>query len=120
MKSIVSSISAVFVALAACTCCIGPLMTLAGVLGVSASQLIWLSSVKNYLIAFSLIAISYNLYRAYFPKKKEECCSIEQKDVLDNLTETERKSVSFFQSKPFLWSIAIITIIIILLPYLIT
>lgn len=119
MKSLFSSISAVFVAMAACTCCIGPLMALAGMLGVSASQLIWLSSIKNYLIAISLIAISYNLYRAYFPKKSKECCSTEQYETLYKLNETERKTVSFFQSKPFLWSVAILTIIILILPYII-
>lgn len=118
MKSLFSSISAVFVAMAACTCCIGPLMALAGMLGVSASQLIWLSSIKNYLIAFSLLAIGYNLYRAYYPKKAAECCTTDQYEALSKLNETERKTVSFFQSKPFLWGVAILTIIIVLLPYL--
>ena len=118
MKSLVSSISAVFVALAACTCCVGPLLALAGVLGVSASQLVWLSSIKNYLIIFSLIAISYNLYRAYYPKKAQECCNINQSEALTELNKNEKKAVSFFQSKKFLWAIAILTIVILLLPYL--
>ncbi|WP_272150147.1 hypothetical protein [Tenacibaculum aiptasiae] len=118
MKSIVSSISAIFVAIAACTCCVGPLMALAGVLGVSASQLIWLSSIKNYLITFSLIAISYNLYRAYYPKVQQECCDMNQYKALSKLNENEKKAVSFFQSKKFLWAVAIITIIILILPYL--
>ena len=119
MKSLFSSISAVFVAIAACTCCIGPLMALAGMLGVSASQLIWLSSVKNYLIAFSLLAISYNLYRVYYPKKEQECCDINQNEVLLKLNTKEKNAVSFFQSKSFLWSIAILTVIILILPYII-
>ena len=118
MKSLLSSISAVFVAMAACTCCIGPLMALAGMLGVSASQLVWLSSIKNYLIAFSLLAISYNLYRAYYPKKQQECCSTGEYEALANLNEKEKKVVSVFQSKKFLWSVAILTIVILLLPYL--
>ncbi|CAM1343669.1 hypothetical protein [Tenacibaculum amylolyticum] len=118
MKSLLSSISAVFVAMAACTCCIGPLMALAGALGVSASQLVWLSSVKNYLIAFSLLAISYNLYRAYYPKKEQECCDTSQYEALSKLNEKEKKAVSFFQSKTFLWSVAILTIIILIAPYL--
>lgn len=119
MKSIFSSVSAIFVAMAACTCCIGPLMALAGVLGVSASQLIWLSSIKNYLIAFSLIAIAYNLYRAYYPRKTAECCSSDQYEALSKLNENEQKTLSFFQSKPFLWGVAIFTLIILLIPYLI-
>ncbi|SIR31962.1 hypothetical protein [Maribacter ulvicola] len=46
MKSILSSISAVFVALVACTCCVGPLMAFAGMLGASVSQLVWLATIK--------------------------------------------------------------------------
>ncbi len=118
MKSLFSSIGAVFAAIAACTCCIGPFMALAGMLGVSASQLIWLSSIKNYLITASLLAIGYNLYRAYFPKKVAACCSSEQYEALSKLNKTEQKTVSFFQSKPFLWGVAILTIIILILPQL--
>ena len=114
MKSIFSSISAVVTALAACTCCIGPLMALAGMLGVSALQLVWLASIKNYLIAFSLSIIAYNLYRAYYPKE-ESCCSLPN-DV--SLNEKELKTVSFFQSKTFLWTVAILTVLILILPYL--
>ncbi|OSY87956.1 hypothetical protein WH52_07920 [Tenacibaculum holothuriorum] len=118
MKSLLSSISAVIVAIAACTCCVGPLMALAGMLGVSASNLIWLSSIKNYLILFSLLAIGYNLYRAYYPKKEQECCDVNQYEQLSKLNTTERKTVSFFQSKKFLWFVAVLTIVILLLPYI--
>ncbi len=118
MKSLLSSISAIFVAMAACTCCIAPFMALAGVLGVSASQLLWLSSIKNYLIAFSLLAIGYNLYRAYYPQKSNSCCPTDQYEALSQLHKKERKVIAIFQSKLFLWGIAILTIIILLLPYI--
>lgn len=118
MKSFISSVSAVFAALAACTCCVGPLMALAGMLGVSASHLIWLSSIKNYLIVFSLLAIGYNLYRAYFPNKEQDCCSTDQYEQLSNMNTKQQKTVSFFQSKKFLWSIAVLTILVLLLPYI--
>ena len=101
-------------ALMACTCCVGPLMAVAGLLGVSAAQLVWLASVKNYLMVFSLIAVTYNLYRSYFPAKTEVCCTIESQ-------ETEGKPmavIAFFQSRAFLWGIALLTIVILLLPYL--
>ncbi|APD06023.1 hypothetical protein UJ101_00476 [Flavobacteriaceae bacterium UJ101] len=116
MKSLFSSISAIFLALLACTCCVGPFLALAGLIGVSASQLAWLASVKNYLIAFSLMVIFYNLYKAYFPSKKQDCCSIDENQP--TLQKNEQKIVSFFQSKLFLWSIAIVTLLILLLPYL--
>ena len=118
MKSLFTSIGAVLAALAACTCCVGPLLALAGMLGVSASHLVWLASIKSYLIGFSLLAIGYNLYRAYFPKKQMDCCSLEGSEALSNLSQEEKQTVSFFQSKRFLWSIAIMTIVILLLPYL--
>lgn len=117
MKSLLSSISAIFIALIACTCCITPLIAFAGVLGISASQLIWVSGIKNYLIVFSLLAISYNLFRAYYPKKQQKCCNY-QHQQLPQLNLKERKIVSFFQSKTFLWGVAIFTIIILILPYL--
>lgn len=116
MKSFISSKTAVFAALAACTCCVGPLMALAGMLGVSASQLIWLASIKNYLIAFSLVAIAYNLYRAYFPAKQQAYCDVDQNEHLAKLNDNEKQAVSFFQSKPFLWGIAVLTVVILLLP----
>lgn len=119
MKSKLASLGAILTAIAASTCCVGPLMALAGMLGISASNLIWLSSIKNYLIAFSFIAISYNLYRAYYPQKKQECCNISNDNSFPQLKENEQKAVSFFQSKKFLWFIAITTLIILILPYLI-
>lgn len=119
MKSILSSISAILVALIACTCCVGPLMALAGMLGASVSQLVWLATIKPYLVAFSLIAISYNLYRAYYPKKLEECCAIENQNGIKNLDKEQKKILAFLNSKRFLWSIAILTISILIFPYLI-
>ncbi|WP_372938219.1 hypothetical protein [Seonamhaeicola sp.] len=118
MKSILSSMIAVLLALMASTCCVGPLLALAGMLGASVSQLVWLASIKPYLVAFSLIAISYNLYRAYFPKKEQACCTIDHQEVVSKLDTKQKKSLSFLQSKTFLWGIAIITLIILILPYI--
>ncbi|WP_196885439.1 hypothetical protein [Aureivirga sp. CE67] len=118
MKSFLSSISAVFAALLSCVCCVGPFLSLAGLLGVSTSNLVWLASIKNYLIFFSLLAISYNLYRAYFPRKTEECCDLNQQELVQKLDKRESKVLSFLQSKTFLWTIAILTLIILILPYL--
>ncbi len=118
MKSFLSSTGAVLLAIVSGTCCIGPLMAVAGMVGVSASQLIWLASIKNYLVSFSLMAIGYNLYRAYFPKQKVECCSINENTEWPELNSNEQKTVSFFKSKRFLWGIAILTITILLIPYI--
>lgn len=118
MKALLSSVSAVVVALAACTCCVGPLMALAGMLGASVSQLVWLASVKPYLVTFSLLMVSFNLYRAYFPKKEASCCDLNEAQATQQLNAKEKQTLSFLQSKPFLWSIAILTILLLLLPYI--
>ena len=114
MKSFISSFGAIFAALAASTCCVAPLLSLAGFLGVSASQIAWLASVKPYLISASLCIIGFNLYRAYFPKKQQECCSI---DDNSELTQTESRIVTKLRSKTFLWIVAGITLAILILPY---
>ena len=119
MKSVISSLSAILIALVACTCCVGPLMSIAGMLGATVSQLVWLAAIKPYLIAFSLIAISYNLYRAYYPKNNNACCTLKEQEFVQNLNQKEYKMLSFLQSKTFLWGVAILTIFILLLPYLI-
>lgn len=118
MKTIISSSGAIFVALLASTCCVGPLMALAGMLGATVSQLVWLATIKPYLISFSLLAIGYNLYRAYYPKKVKTCCSLEEQEALQKVNQKEYKVILFLQSKKFLWSVAILTIIILLIPYL--
>ena len=119
MKTIVSSVTSILVAIAASTCCIGPFIAIAGMLGVSASQLVWLASIKNHLMAISLLAIGYNLYRAYFPKKDAQCCSTEHPELSTPLTVKEQKTVSIFQSKTFLWCVTALTLFILLLPYFI-
>lgn len=115
MKSLLSSVGAIFAALAASTCCVAPLLSLAGFLGVSAAHIAWLSSVKPYLISLSFGIIVYNLYRAYYPKVTEACCSTEQ---TNSLSKTEKKFFSKLQSKTFLWVVAGLTLGLLLLPYI--
>jgi copper chaperone CopZ len=107
-KSIVAS-GGIFAALLASTCCVTPLLALAGALGIGVAQLSFLISIKPYLITVSLFAIAYNLYKAYKPAKNS-CCA-----VPDNKTSAGGK---IMKSKVFLWAIAIFTIIILMLPYM--
>lgn len=107
-KSIVAS-SGILAALLASTCCVTPLLALAGALGIGVAQLSFLISIKPYLITVSLIAIGYNLYKAYRPTK-DNCCT-----VPDNKTSAGSK---IMKSKALLWAIAIFTIIILMLPYM--
>lgn len=71
-KSIVAS-GGILAAVLASTCCVTPLLALAGALGIGVAQLSFLISIKTYLIIASLFAISYNLYKAYRPTN-DSCC----------------------------------------------
>lgn len=118
MKSLLSSIGAVATALLACTCCVGPLLALAGMLGATAAQLVWLASIKPYLITGSLLIVSYNLYRAYFPSTPQVCCEINTGTPKKELSKLETKSIHFFSSKLFLWIVAALTVGFSILPYI--
>lgn len=119
LKSVLSSSVAVFSALLASTCCVGPLLALAGLLGVTSSQLMFLIEIKPILLTVSLGLVAFNLYRAYFPKKKEECCTLEgvPEEGGKPLDKKEIKALKFLQSKKFLWGIAVITVSMIAYPY---
>ncbi|NLR90815.1 hypothetical protein [Flammeovirga agarivorans] len=116
MQNILKSGLAVFTALLASTCCVGPLLAIVGLMGVSASTLTWLISIKPLLIGSSLMLTIYNLYKAYFPNKKESCCT--SNIEYEELALSEKRAFHFFQSKRFLWGIAFLNIFILILPYL--
>ena len=107
-KSIVAS-GGIFAALLASTCCVTPLLALAGALGIGVAQLSFLINIKPYLITLSLFAIAYNLYKAYKPAKNN-CCTIQDYKTI--------RGSNLMKSKVLLWGIAIFTMIILMLPYL--
>ncbi|WP_294822811.1 mercuric transporter MerT family protein [uncultured Flavobacterium sp.] len=106
----ISAGSGILAALLASTCCISPLLSLAGAIGVSVAQLSWLISIKPYLIAVSLLAVAYNLYLAYKPRK-QVCCTQEGPGSNAGIGKNG------FRSKGFLWAIVILTLLLLLLPY---
>ncbi|RAJ82308.1 copper chaperone CopZ [Chitinophaga dinghuensis] len=108
MKKTLIAGSGIIAALLASTCCLSPLLALAGMLGIGVAQLTFLMSIKPYLIILSLMALGYNLYKAYQPAN-QPCCAV--------TTGKEKKSNNFFNSKLFLWTIIIITLLILVLPY---
>lgn len=113
-KNILTAVGALFTAVLASACCITPFLAIAGFLGVSVSQLVWLASIKNYLIIISLCAIAYSLYKAYKkPKNMEKlsCCTVE------NTVNQKKTASELMRSKLFLWIIAILTLATLLVPY---
>lgn len=113
-KNTITAVGAFLTAILASTCCITPFLAIAGFLGVSVSQLVWLASIKNYLIIVSLFAIAYSLYKAYKKTKNMEnlsCCPIENNS-------TQKRSVNgVIRSKLFLWIMVFLTLATLLLPY---
>lgn len=116
MQRVFTSLGAVVSAVLASTCCWAPLLSLAGLLGVSSSHLVWLISIKPYLIAMSLGILGFALYRAYFPATAKDCC--EMPEEYQALTQEEKKTYGFLSSKKFLWIVTAITVLMLLIPYL--
>lgn len=117
-KNTFPAIGALIAAVLASTCCIGPFLAVAGFLGVSVSQLVWLASIKNYLIIISLVAISYSLYKAYKKPKQmntNNCC---QPTSLAEENKGKKSFSSVIRSKTFLWIVAIFTLLTLLAPYI--
>lgn len=58
-------------AILASTCCIGPLLAVAGMMGISAGSLSALSSLKPYLVSISVLMLGGGLFLAF--KKRRSC-----------------------------------------------
>lgn len=111
LKMLLPATGGLFTAILASTCCLSPLLSIAGFLGVTVSQLVWLSSAKPYLVTISLASIGYSLVKAYkkpSPDGMASCCTIPQDKNKDDR--------SFLQSKTFLWVMAIFTLITLIAP----
>jgi mercuric ion transport protein len=62
-------------AILASTCCIGPLLAIAGTMGVSAGSLSALSSLKPYLVSISVLMLGTGLFLALRKRKSCNCGS---------------------------------------------
>jgi mercuric ion transport protein len=96
-------LSSVILAITSSLCCIVPLLTILGGISGLASSLGWVQPFRPYLIALTCIVLGIAFYQAYKPVKKDACgCDIKK---------------SFFQSKTFLWSITLISALLMAFPY---
>ncbi len=95
----------IFAAVAASLCCIAPVLAIVGGIGGIASTFTWLEPLRPYLIGLSVISLSAAFYQAYKPKKEIECdCETDEKP-------------KFINSKKFLWTITIVSAILLSFPY---
>jgi copper chaperone CopZ len=96
-------LSSVILAITSSLCCIVPLLTILGGMSGLASSLSWVQPFRPYLIALTCIVLGIAFYQAYTPVKKDACgCDVKR---------------SFLQSKTFLWSITVISTILMAFPY---
>ena len=80
-------------------CCIVPLIVVLGGVSGVASTLSWIEPAEPYLMAFSIVALSFAFYQAYKPKPQMSCeCDTHSK-------------TSILSSKAFLWSTTVFTIV---------
>ncbi|PCJ81896.1 MAG: heavy metal transporter [Bacteroidetes bacterium] len=99
----------VIAAIAASSCCIPPVLAaLAGVGGLGASMS-WIEPLRPYLIALAVIAIGYAWYAHLRKPSADEACATD-------CCETDGKP-SFFQSRGFLVSITLFSVLSIGFPY---
>tara|TARA_B100001109_G_C18859881_1_gene473460 strand:- start:1926 stop:2525 length:600 start_codon:yes stop_codon:yes gene_type:complete len=92
-------------AIASSLCCIAPLLALLGGVAGTASTFSWIEPARPFLIGISVIALGLAFYQAYKPKPVDNCnCEVPEKK-------------SFLNSKSFLWSITILSILMFSFPY---
>ncbi len=102
----------IFAALAASICCIAPVLAIIGGIGGIASAFTWLEPLRPYLIGLSIVSLTAAFYQAYKPKKEIECDC--ETDLQEDGTEGKPK---FINSKKFLWSITIVSALLLSFPY---
>lgn len=97
--------SGLLLAVTSSLCCIVPLLTIIGSAGSIAALFSWVAPLRSYLLALTALVLGLAFYQAYRPKKNDTCGC------------TNEKRKSRLQSKPFLWFIAIVSVLLSTFPY---
>jgi mercuric ion transport protein len=96
--------SAVVTALLASLCCITPVLAILGGISGVASIFSFLDPLRPYLIGLTVMSLGMVFYQAYKPKKVIDCdCEVEK--------------LKFINSKSFLWTITLVSILLLTFPY---
>lgn len=113
-KSLLSA--GVFAAIAASLCCITPALAVLGGLGGIASTFSFLEPLRPYLIAITVVVLGFAFYEAYKPKKEPDIdCACEPALPEGGNEESSAKN-NFLNSKPFLWIITVVSILMFTFP----
>ena len=97
-------LSSIALAITSSLCCILPILAIVGGISGAASSLSWVEPLRPYLIALTVIILGLAFFKAYKPEAKDECgCAPGRKP--------------FLQSKGFLWTITIVSALLMSFPY---
>ena len=97
-------LSSIALAITSSLCCILPILAIVGGISGAASSLSWIEPLRPYLIALTVMILGFAFYKAYKPEAKDECgCAPGKKP--------------FLQSKGFLWTITIVSALLMSFPY---
>jgi mercuric ion transport protein len=92
-------------AIASSLCCIAPLIAIFGGVAGTASAFSWIEPARPFLIGASIIALALAFYQACKTKPADDCtCEVPEKK-------------NFLNSKGFLWSITILSMLMFSFPY---
>lgn len=86
--------------IAASLCCITPILAVLASSSTLASSFSWLAPYHNYLVAFTILVLTYAWYDKLKPSTNVECCTNE----------------SFFSSKKFLAIVTVFVLIMLSFP----
>ncbi|AVR44206.1 heavy metal transporter [Christiangramia fulva] len=99
-----ATVSGIFAALAASSCCIPPVIAAIAGIGGIAGSLSWLETYRPYLIVLAIFAIGYAWYNYYQRQKSDECCAINAKP-------------KWYQTKTYLLSASLFAALAVAFPY---
>jgi copper chaperone CopZ len=92
-------------AVASSVCCIAPLLAIVGGVSGGVSAFGWVEPFRPYLIGLSVVALGFAFYQAYRPANVDDCgCEVKDRH-------------SLFNSKGFLWGVALLSALLFTFPY---
>ncbi len=97
-------VSSVILAVTSSLCCIVPVLTIVGGIAGAASSFSWLTPLRPYLIGATILSLGFAFYQAYKPVETDSCGCV-------------AKEKSFLQSKTFLWTITVVSGLLLTFPY---
>lgn len=95
--------SGLLLALTSSLCCIVPLLAIVGGTGSAVAAFSWAAPLRPYLLGITVLVLGLAFYQAYKPRQKDACDCEEKKSAL--------------QSKTFLWTIAVVSVLLSAFPF---